>query len=44
MSYYSQVKQALKSILKKKNASNEDIERLHAFFDKQNITWKKSIL
>lgn len=28
----------------KKNASSEDIERLHAFFDKQNITWKKSIL
>ena len=28
----------------KKNASNEDIERLNAFFDKQNITWKKSIL
>lgn len=28
----------------KKNASNEDIERLHAFFDKQNITWRKSIL
>ena len=28
----------------KKNASNEDIERLHAFFEKQNITWRKSIL
>lgn len=28
----------------KKNASNEDIERLHAFFNKQNITWKKSII
>lgn len=28
----------------KKNASNEDIEKLHAFFDKQNITWRKSIL
>ena len=28
----------------KKNASNEDIKRLHAFFDKQNITWRKSIL
>lgn len=28
----------------KKNASIEDIERLHAFFDKQNIKWKKSIL
>ena len=28
----------------KKNASSEDIERLHAFFDKQNITWRKSIL
>ena len=28
----------------KKNASNEDIERLHTFFDKQNIKWRKSIL
>lgn len=28
----------------KKNASSEDIERLHAFFEKQNITWRKSIL
>ena len=28
----------------KKNASSEDIEKLHAFFDKQNITWRKSIL
>lgn len=28
----------------KKNASIEEIERLHAFFDKQNIKWKKSIL
>ena len=28
----------------KKNASIKDIERLHAFFDKQNIKWKKSIL
>ncbi len=28
----------------KKNASSEDIERLHAFFDKQNIIWRKSIL
>ena len=28
----------------KKNASIEDIEKLHAFFDKQNITWRKSIL
>ena len=28
----------------KKNASIEEIERLHAFFDKQNITWRKSIL
>lgn len=28
----------------KKKASNEDIKRLHAFFDKQNITWRKSIL
>lgn len=33
-----------KIYFEKKNASNEDIERLHAFFDKQNITWKKSIL
>lgn len=28
----------------KKNASIEEIERLHAFFDKQNITWRKIIL
>lgn len=28
----------------KKNASSEDIERLYAFFEKQNITWRKSIL
>ena len=28
----------------KKNASIKEIERLHAFFDKQNITWRKSIL
>ena len=28
----------------KKNASIEEIERLHAFFDKQNIKWRKSIL
>ena len=28
----------------KKNASNEDIERLHTFFDNQNIKWRKSIL
>ena len=28
----------------KKNASSEDIARLHAFFDKQNIIWRKSIL
>lgn len=28
----------------KKNASSEDIERLYAFFDKQNIIWRKSIL
>ena len=33
-----------KIYFEKKNASNEDIEKLHAFFDKQNITWKKSIL
>ena len=33
-----------KIYFEKKNARNEDIERLHAFFDKQNITWKKSIL
>ena len=33
-----------KIYFEKKNASNEDIERLHAFFDKQNITWRKSIL
>ena len=33
-----------KIYFEKKNASNEDIERLHAFFNKQNITWKKSIL
>ena len=28
----------------KKNASIKEIERLHAFFDKQNITWRKTIL
>ena len=28
----------------KKNASIEDIEKLHAFFDKQNIKWRRSIL
>lgn len=28
----------------KKNASIEEIERLHAFFDKQNIKWRRSIL
>lgn len=33
-----------KIYFEKKNASNEDIEKLHAFFDKQNITWRKSIL
>ena len=33
-----------KIYFEKKNASNEDIERLHAFFDTQNIKWKKSIL
>ena len=33
-----------KIYFEKKNASIEDIERLHAFFDKQNITWRKSIL
>ena len=33
-----------KIYFEKKNASNEDIERLHAFFDKQNIIWRKSIL
>ena len=33
-----------KIYFEKKNASIEDIERLHAFFDKQNIKWKKSIL
>mgnify|MGYP002980912169 CR=1 FL=1 len=33
-----------KIYFEKKNASSEDIERLHAFFDKQNISWKKSIL
>lgn len=33
-----------KIYFEKKNASVEDIERLHAFFDKQNIKWKKSIL
>ena len=37
-------KAGFKIYFEKKNASNEDIERLHAFFDKQNITWKKSIL
>ena len=30
--------------INEKNASNEDIEKLHAFFDKQNIKWRKSIL
>lgn len=33
-----------KIYFEKKNASIEDIEKLHAFFDKQNIKWKKSIL
>ena len=33
-----------KIYFEKKHASIEDIERLHAFFDKQNITWRKSIL
>ena len=33
-----------KIYFEKKNASIEDIERLRAFFDKQNITWRKSIL
>ena len=33
-----------KTYFEKKNASIEDIEKLHAFFDKQNIKWKKSIL
>lgn len=33
-----------KIYFEKKNASIEEIERLHAFFDKQNITWRKSIL
>ena len=33
-----------KIYFEKKNASSEDIEKLHAFFDKQNITWRKSIL
>ena len=33
-----------KIYFEKKNATSEDIERLHAFFDKQNIKWKKSIL
>ena len=33
-----------KIYFEKKNASNEDIERLHAFFDTQNIKWRKSIL
>ena len=33
-----------KTYFEKKNASIEDIERLHAFFDKQNIPWRKSIL
>ena len=28
----------------KKNASSEDIARLHSFFDRQNIIWRKSIL
>lgn len=34
----------IKIYFEKKNASVEDIERLHAFFDKQNIKWRKSIL
>ena len=33
-----------KIYFEKKNDSNEDIEKLHAFFDKQNIKWRKSIL
>ena len=33
-----------KTYFEKKNASNKDIERLHVFFDKQNIPWRKSIL
>lgn len=33
-----------KIYFEKKNASSEDIERLHVFFDKQNIKWRKSIL
>ena len=33
-----------KIYFEKKNASIEEIERLHAFFDKQNIKWRKSIL
>ena len=37
-------KAGFKIYFEKKNASSEDIERLHAFFDKQNIKWKKSIL
>ena len=37
-------KAGFKIYFEKKNASNEDIERLHAFFDKQNIKWRKSIL
>ena len=37
-------KAGFKIYFEKKNVSNEDIERLHAFFDKQNITWRKSIL
>lgn len=37
-------KAGFKIYFEKKNASIEDIEKLHAFFDKQNITWRKSIL
>lgn len=37
-------KAGFKIYFEKKNASNEDIERLHVFFDKQNIKWRKSIL
>ena len=33
-----------KIYFEKKNASIKEIERLHAFFDKQNITWRKTIL
>lgn len=37
-------KAGFKIYFEKKNDSVEDIERLHAFFDKQNISWRKSIL